>query len=122
MCQNKSAKIYSENVITVCDAVYFRLCIHLMHILQPATAEGFDGSNHPSFSKWTILLVPRSRSSVKVKIKYQGQSFRKCSLCWDISVSQTQPAMVKVYPIQIKKPHTHTHTHTHIFDCNLSAF
>ena len=35
VCQNKSAKIYSEKNITVCNAVYFRLCIDLMHILPP---------------------------------------------------------------------------------------
>ena len=39
MCQNNSAKIYSEKILTVCNAVYFRLCIDLMHITQPVTAE-----------------------------------------------------------------------------------
>ena len=40
-------KIYSEKkYITVCNAVYFRLCIDLMHILPPVTTEGFDGSHH----------------------------------------------------------------------------
>ena len=42
----------SEKNITVCDAVYFRLCIDLMHILPPVTAEGFDGSHHPRFAEW----------------------------------------------------------------------
>ena len=35
----------------------------------------------------TLSLVPKSRSSVKVKVKYQGHSFRKNG---GISVSQTQ--------------------------------
>ena len=35
----------------------------------------------------TLSLVPQPRSSVKVKVKYQGQSFRKKN---GISVSQTQ--------------------------------
>ena len=37
--------------ITACNAVYFRLCIDLMHILPPVTAEGFDGSHHPRFAE-----------------------------------------------------------------------
>ena len=52
MCQNKYAKIYSEIIITVCNAIFFRLCIDLMHILPPVTAEGFDGSHHPRFAEW----------------------------------------------------------------------
>ena len=39
VCQNTSAKINSEKIITVCNAVYFRLCIDLMHVLPPVTAE-----------------------------------------------------------------------------------
>ena len=40
-----------EKIITVCSAVYFRLCIDLMHILPPDTAEEFDGSHYPMFAK-----------------------------------------------------------------------
>ena len=40
-----------EKIITVCNAVYFRLCIDMMHILPPVTAEGFDGSHHPRFAE-----------------------------------------------------------------------
>ena len=36
----------------------------------------------------TLFLVPKSRSSVKVK--YQGHSFRNNGRCGGISVSQTQ--------------------------------
>ena len=43
--------MYSEKIITVCNAVYFRLCIDLMHIPPPVTAEGFDGSHHPRFAE-----------------------------------------------------------------------
>ena len=35
----------------VCNAVYFRLCIDLMHILPPVTAEGYDGSHHPRYAE-----------------------------------------------------------------------
>ena len=37
----------TKNLTGVCNVVYFRLCIDLMHILPPITAEGFDGSHHP---------------------------------------------------------------------------
>ena len=55
--QNKSAKIYTDKIITVCNAVYFRLCIDLMHILPPVTAEGFDGSHHPRFAERTKRMA-----------------------------------------------------------------
>ena len=52
MYQNNFAKIYSELMLTgVRNAVYFRLCIDLMHILPPVTAEGYDGSHHPRFAE-----------------------------------------------------------------------
>ena len=54
--QNNSAKIYSEKILTVCTAVYFRLCIDLMHITPPVTAEGFDGSHHPRFAECLGLV------------------------------------------------------------------
>ena len=41
-----------KKIETVCNAVYFRLCIDLMHITPPVTAEGFDGSNHPRCADW----------------------------------------------------------------------
>ena len=35
MCQSNSAKIYSEKILTgVCDAVYFRLCIDLIILIN----------------------------------------------------------------------------------------
>ena len=40
-------KCIPKKILTVCNAVYFRLCIDLMHITPPVTAEGFDGSHHP---------------------------------------------------------------------------
>ena len=43
--------------ITKRNAVYFRLCIDLMHILPPVTAEGFDGSHHPRFAEWKHMCV-----------------------------------------------------------------
>ena len=43
-----------RNLTGVCNAVYFRLCIDLMHILPPVTAEGFDGSHHPRCTECTV--------------------------------------------------------------------
>ena len=37
-----------------------------------------------------LSLVPHSRLSVKVKVRYQGYSFRKNGYCRDPSLSQTQ--------------------------------
>ena len=45
----------------------------------------------------TFLLVPSSRPSAKVKLKYQGHSFRKNCHCGGINVSQTQLVMNCVY-------------------------
>ena len=45
-------KSIMRNLTGVCNAVYFRLCIDLMHILPPVTAEGFDGSHHPRCAEW----------------------------------------------------------------------
>ena len=39
-------------IMTVCNAVYCRLYIDLMHILPQVTTERFNGSHHPSFAKW----------------------------------------------------------------------
>ena len=36
-----------------------------------------------------LSLVPKSRSSVKVKDRYQGHGFWKNGHCWGIRVSQT---------------------------------
>ena len=41
----------SKKILTVCNAVYFRLCIDLMHITPPVTAEGIDGSHHPRYAE-----------------------------------------------------------------------
>ena len=41
MCQNNSAKICFEKILTgLCNPAYFRLCIDLMHITPPVTPEG----------------------------------------------------------------------------------
>ena len=37
----------------------------------------------------TLFVVPKSASSVRVKVKYQIHSFRKYGRCGDIRVSQT---------------------------------
>ena len=54
VCQNKFAKIYSEKIKAVCNAVFFLLRIDLTHILPPVTAEGFDGSHHLRFAEWKL--------------------------------------------------------------------
>ena len=33
-----------KKIVTVCSAVFFRLCIYLMHITPPVTAEGYVGA------------------------------------------------------------------------------
>ena len=40
----------------VSNAVYFRICVDLMHINPPDTAEGFDGSHHPRYAEWGKVL------------------------------------------------------------------
>ena len=40
-----------KKILTVCNAVYFRLCIDFMHIIPPVTAERFDGSHHPRYAE-----------------------------------------------------------------------
>ena len=39
LIQNNSYKIYSIKITVVCNEVYFRLCIDLMHIAPPVTAD-----------------------------------------------------------------------------------
>ena len=57
VCQSNSAKIYPEKILTVCNAVYFRLCIDLMHITPSVTAEGFDVSHHPRYAEWYAIRI-----------------------------------------------------------------
>ena len=52
--QNNSVKIYSEKILMVCNAVFFRLCIDLMYITPPVTAEGYDGSHQPRYAEWVF--------------------------------------------------------------------
>ena len=40
----KITLLFGKNNITICNAVYFWLCVDLMHITPPVTAEGYDGS------------------------------------------------------------------------------
>ena len=53
-CVKITAKIYSEkkkkHLTGVCNPVYFQLCIDLMNITPPVTAEGFDGYHHPRYA------------------------------------------------------------------------
>ena len=45
-----------KTIITVCNAVYLRLCIDLMHITPPVTAEEYDGSHHPRCAEWNNTM------------------------------------------------------------------
>ena len=56
MCQNNFVKIYFEKNIAVCNEVYFRLCIDLMQITPPVTAEGYDGSHHPRYAECKLQV------------------------------------------------------------------
>ena len=81
VCQNKSAKIYSETILTMCNVVYFRLCINPMHITPPVTAEGFDGSHHPRYAEcFERLVCLKIESNIDVK---SGQSLRIVYQCID---------------------------------------
>ena len=42
----------SPKKLLLCNAVYFRLCIDLMHITPPLTADGYDGSHHPRYAQF----------------------------------------------------------------------
>ena len=59
----KNGKIYSEKILTgVCNAVYFRFCIDLIHITPPVTAGGFDGSHHPRYAECFTSRIQNSES------------------------------------------------------------
>ena len=68
---------HSEKIITVCNVVYFRLCIGLMHILTPVTAEGFDGSHHPRFAE-CLSTVPTFEDPDRNSLKQIVGKKRKC--------------------------------------------
>ena len=60
VCQNNFVKIYSEKFLRrVCNAVYSRSCIDLMHNLPPVTAEEYDGSHHPICTEWVTFIIYR---------------------------------------------------------------
>ena len=48
-------KSIPKKILTVCNALYFRLCIELMHISPLVTAEGLDGSHHPRYAEWSQI-------------------------------------------------------------------
>ena len=93
MCQIKSAKIYSKTqkkkIITVCNAVYFRLCIVLMHILPPVTAEGFDGLPSPEVCRMIDDIYCD-------RIHYSLNAVR----CFDNGCVEKQPVAWKEYCVE----------------------
>ena len=67
--------IKTKKIITVRNAVYFRLCINLVHILPPVTAEELDGSHHPNDHEKVVPLCKNGRKGWRVKIRI-SKSFR----------------------------------------------
>ena len=59
--------IYFENIITVCNAVFFRLCIDLINILPPVTTEGLDGSHHPRFAECMLRVTTGGIDKLKLQ-------------------------------------------------------
>ena len=107
MCQNKSAKIYSEKIITVCNAVLFRLCIDLMHILPPVTVEGFDGSHHPRFAEWGYKVTGRFHFNKKNQIwniSTYSELVTALMLNLNMTIAILQPAVLKTAQERLLKP------------------
>ena len=48
----------------VCNPVYFHVCIDLMHITPPVTAEGYDGSHHLRYAECLKISLRDSAVSV----------------------------------------------------------
>ena len=49
-CEIPLLRSIPQKKLTECNAVYFRLCIDLMHIVT-VTAERFDGSHYPTYAE-----------------------------------------------------------------------
>ena len=56
-----------------------------------------------------FFFVPRARSSIKVKIKYQGNTLQKMAVNGDISFSQTQFLCEISYGLFINSWQTYVH-------------
>ena len=72
-----------------CVRLFVRKIVYIGHIFRLVILRALTFHLSIPCDK-TFLLVPSSRSSVKVKVKYQGHSFRENDRCGGISVSQTQ--------------------------------
>ena len=68
----------STNSLTNC--VNFRLCINLMHILPPVTAEGYSGSRHPRYTEW---MITKNADSCQPAQSIQADSSRNLLLSVD---------------------------------------
>ena len=95
----------TKNLTKVCNVVYFRLCIDLMNITPPFTAEGYDGSLHPRYAEW-IKGVTSITHNAQVRItKYGNQNrtshrsnHKACiyfSLCLRVFSNKMNHALVK---------------------------
>ena len=76
-------KLYSENIITVCYVVYFRLCNDLMHITSPVTAEGFNGSHHPKYAEWVAKYIITTHARLLRSVIFQEVDLKQIHVLSD---------------------------------------
>ena len=74
-----------KKYITVCNALYFRLCIDLMHILPPVTAEGFDGSRHPRFAECRLYLSVPIYKIAQCEVQMYSRSYKNVQVILRLS-------------------------------------
>ena len=72
-CTCISTRHNSAFLTGVCDAVYFRLCMDLMHITPPVTAEGFGGSHHPRYAEWVHIKLRDTAEGLITRSTEVGQ-------------------------------------------------
>ena len=72
----------------VCHAVYFRLCIDLIHITPRVTAEGFGGSHHLRYAECNLSKLGDDDASNKTGRIFEEHDLRKTIInvkkgkCW----------------------------------------
>ena len=77
MRQGNSAKIYSEKILMgVCNAVYFRLCIDLMHINPPDTANGIQWLPSPEICRM---------ASTPYSFRWKYEIRCRCGIGWVVT-------------------------------------
>ena len=84
-----------KKILTVCNAVYFRLKIELMHITPPDTAEGYDAlvTTRPiPYLRQTSSVLRRSPLEL---LSIAGIIYYTCSLIIDIRCTRYKNAFNK---------------------------